>query len=84
MELNEKGEILFSVVKDLALNELELDLEQGATGGGSDGQIASAAGCPTLDGMGVIGYGAHSVNEATLIRSLPIRSALIATILMKV
>lgn len=84
MELNEKGEILFSVVKDLALNELELDLEQGSTGGGSDGQIASAAGCPTLDGMGVIGYGAHSVNEATLIRSLPIRSALIATILMKV
>jgi glutamate carboxypeptidase len=84
MELSEKGKILFSQVQKIAFNELGVNLEQGSSGGGSDGQIASAAGCPTLDGMGVIGYGAHSENEAVLIRSLSARSALIATILVNV
>jgi len=84
MELSEKGKLLFSKVHKIVFDELGLELEQGSTGGGSDGQIASAADCPTLDGMGVVGYGAHSVNEATFIPSLPLRSALIATIIMNV
>jgi len=57
-----------------------MDLSDGMTGGGSDGQYAAAVGCPTLDGLGVIGGGAHSAREFTLTRSLPERTALLPTL----
>lgn len=34
-----------------------------ASGGGSDGSFAAAAGTPTIDGLGPVGGGAHSSNE---------------------
>ena len=60
-----------------------MDLSDGMTGGGSDGHYAAAVGCPTLDGLGVIGGGAHSVREFTLTRSLSERTALLATLLLR-
>lgn len=58
-----------------------LKLEEGATGGGSDGNFTAALGVPTLDGLGAIGDGAHSPRERIRIRKLPGRAALIAALL---
>jgi glutamate carboxypeptidase len=43
--------------------DLGLDLEDLKTGGGSDGNFTAALGVPTLDGLGVDGYGAHTDYE---------------------
>lgn len=47
-------------------------------GGGSDGNLTAAAGTPTLDGLGVVGAGAHANGEHAEIASLPERAALVA------
>jgi glutamate carboxypeptidase len=59
-----------------------LRLEEGSTGGGSDGNFTAALGTPTLDGMGAIGDGAHAAHEHVIISSLADRTALLATILL--
>jgi glutamate carboxypeptidase len=53
-------------------------LDEGATGGGSDGNFTAAMGIPTLDGLGAVGDGAHALHEHVDIESLPDRAALIA------
>ncbi|HTP09620.1 MAG TPA: M20 family metallopeptidase [Anaerolineae bacterium] len=58
-----------------------LTLEEGSTGGGSDGNFTAALGIPTLDGMGAVGDGAHAAHEHIIISSLADRAALLATIL---
>jgi glutamate carboxypeptidase len=62
---------------------LGLELNEGSTGGGSDGNFTAALGVPTLDGLGVRGGGAHAVDEHILIDSLPERAALLATLLLE-
>jgi glutamate carboxypeptidase len=59
---------------------LGLKLEEGATGGGSDGNFTAALGTPTLDGLGARGDGAHASHEHIIIESLAERAALLATI----
>lgn len=61
--------------------ELGLRLSEGATGGGSDGNFTAALGVPTLDGLGVIGDGAHSVDEFIQLDRLPERVALLTRLL---
>ena len=61
--------------------ELGLDLGEEASGGGSDGNLIAALGVPVLDGLGVEGGGAHSVNEHVDLRSLPVRAELLARLL---
>ena len=59
------------------------DLEEAATGGGSDGNFTSALGIPTLDGMGAVGEGAHATHESLLLEHLAPRTALLAEMLQK-
>jgi glutamate carboxypeptidase len=59
-----------------------LHLEESATGGGSDGNFTAALGVPTLDGLGVVGAGAHTPGEHVRTRSLPERAALLAALLL--
>jgi glutamate carboxypeptidase len=59
---------LFEHAKGLG-REIGLELEDVATGGGSDGNF-TAASVPTLDGLGVDGAGAHTLDEHLLISSL--------------
>jgi glutamate carboxypeptidase len=40
------------------------------TGGGSDGNFTAAMGLPTLDGLGVDGEGAHTLEEHLLVSSI--------------
>ena len=58
-----------------------LDLQEAATGGGSDGNFTSALGIPTLDGMGAVGEGAHARNESIVLNELAPRTALLASML---
>jgi glutamate carboxypeptidase len=61
--------------------ELGLNLLEGSTGGASDANFTGALGVPTLDGMGPVGNGGHSVDEHVVAASLPERTALLAAIL---
>jgi len=63
-------------------NLLGLEIEEGVSGGGSDGNITSLH-CATLDGLGPVGDGAHAVHEHVLVDSLPNRAALLAMLLLE-
>jgi glutamate carboxypeptidase len=71
---------LFAHARELA-RALRLSLEEASTGGGSDGSFTAALGVPTLDGLGAVGEGAHGANENVLVKALPERAALVASLL---
>jgi glutamate carboxypeptidase len=58
-----------------------LDLPHGSAGGGSDGNFTGAMGIPTLDGLGVRGADAHTLNEHIEVDSLAERGRLMAALL---
>ncbi len=60
---------------------LGFQLQEAATGGGSDGNFTSALGIPTLDGMGAVGEGAHAHRESILLDALVPRTALLAAMI---
>ena len=74
---------LFEIARAVAA-ELGIDLNEGPTGGASDGNLTSALGVPTLDGLGPIGDGAHATAEYIEINSLPERAALIAGLIDRI
>jgi glutamate carboxypeptidase len=74
---------LFGIAKEIAA-ELGMKLDEGSTGGASDGNFTAALGIPTLDGLGAIGSGAHSPEEFVDVSSLPERAALIAGLIGRV
>jgi glutamate carboxypeptidase len=61
--------------------EIGFRLDEASTGGGSDGNFTAALGVPTLDGIGVVGDGAHSLREHLVIRELARRAAMLAALL---
>jgi len=71
---------LFKAAQKLA-RDLDVELEESMTGGGSDGNFTAALGIPTLDGIGAVGEGAHAPNESILIDRIADRTALIAKLL---
>jgi len=71
---------LFSRARGLA-EDLGIQLEESATGGGSDGNFTAALGVPTLDGLGGVGEGAHAPNESILIDRIADRTALLAKLI---
>jgi glutamate carboxypeptidase len=65
-----------------ALSEaLGQPLPHRSAGGGSDGNFTGANGIPTLDGLGPLGQGYHTLEEHVLIESLPRRARLFAALL---
>ena len=58
-----------------------LDLPHASAGGGSDGNFTGALGIPTLDGLGVRGADAHTLNEHIEVDSLAERGRLMAGLL---
>ncbi|HEY3060948.1 MAG TPA: M20 family metallopeptidase [Chloroflexota bacterium] len=74
---------LFARAHEIAAS-MDVPLEEGSTGGGSDGNFTAAIGVPTLDGLGAEGEGAHAAHEHVLTDSLPRRAALVAGLLAEV
>ncbi len=60
---------------------LGLSLESAAVGGASDANTTSLY-TATLDGLGPVGEGAHSVDERAAVERLPERAALLALLLL--
>jgi glutamate carboxypeptidase len=71
---------LFKRARRLAA-DLGFQLDEAATGGGSDGNFTAALGIPTLDGMGAVGEGAHAAHESILLEHLVPRTALLAAMI---
>ena len=57
------------------------DIRHQSAGGGSDGNFTGAMGVPTLDGLGVQGAGAHTLDEHIVVESLAARGRLMAGLL---
>jgi glutamate carboxypeptidase len=74
---------LYAKARTLA-KEMGIELGEAFVGGGSDGNFTAALGIPTLDGLGAVGENAHSPNENVLIRALPERAALLASLLSSI
>lgn len=64
--------------------QLGMELVEGHTGGGSDGNFTAAIGVPTLDGLGAVGDGAHALDEHVEVESLTQRAALLASLISAV
>jgi glutamate carboxypeptidase len=73
---------LFHHAREVA-GALGTDLDEGATGGASDGNFTAALGVPTLDGLGPEGDGAHALHEHVLVDRLATRAALIAGLILR-
>ena len=80
MEKTKPSAQLLLEVKKIA-GALDMILEDGKTGGGSDASLASSLGVPTLDGLGPDGDGIHAENEHLILPSLVQRTALLTEIL---
>ncbi len=74
---------LFEAARRVAA-EIGIELQEGSTGGASDGNFTSAIGVPTLDGLGPEGDGAHALEEWVDIESMPRRAALLAGLIEKI
>jgi glutamate carboxypeptidase len=64
-----------------AAARIDIVLEHGTFGGGSDGNFTGALGIPTLDGLGAVGAGVHTLEEHVLISELAPRARLFADLL---
>ena len=71
---------LYEKARGVAM-QLGIDLTHGSAGGGSDGNFTGAMGIATLDGLGVRGADAHTLNEHIEIDSLAERGRLMAGLL---
>lgn len=76
-----EGEALYRHAAALAA-EIGLPLgEVALAGGGSDGNFSAAQGAPTLDGLGIDGDGAHTLQEYGLVSSILPRTRLMRRLL---
>lgn len=82
MERTAQTEKLFHLATECG-NELEMNLTEAHVGGGSDGNFTAALGVPTLDGLGAMGDGPHAEYEHILIDQLPVRAALLASLMTR-
>ncbi len=65
-------------------SQLNFELGETQVGGASDGNFVGALGVPVLDGLGIAGDGAHTMEEFIFIDDIPKRAALLAGILLAV
>lgn len=77
MHRSEETARLVRLAQSLA-SQLDIDLNDTATGGASDGNTAAQLGRPVLDGLGPVGGAAHSPDEYLLVPSVVPRTAILA------
>jgi glutamate carboxypeptidase len=72
---------LFEKARDLA-DSFDYKLEETKVGGASDGNFVGALGIPLLDGLGIKGDGAHTLEEYVLAEDIPNRATLLTLLLL--
>jgi glutamate carboxypeptidase len=82
-EPDEKVMALYATARRIA-NRIGFDITSQSSGGGSDGNFTGAMGVTTLDGLGVGGAGAHTLEEHITVESLVPRAKLLAGLLQVV
>jgi glutamate carboxypeptidase len=80
MEPLPRNQALWSLAQELG-RKLGLELDQAAVGGASDGNTTSQY-TATLDGLGAVGDGAHTLHEQALIPQMVQRCALLVVLLL--
>ena len=83
MERGAGTERLVALARDIA-GELGLEIADAATGGASDANTTSAAGLPTLDGLGPVGGDDHSADEWLDLGSVVPRVTMLAALIDRV
>jgi glutamate carboxypeptidase len=81
-EPNAKTMALYETAKRLA-RSLGIDLGHESAGGGSDANFTGNLDIASLDGLGVCGAGAHTLEEHILVESLAQRAKLMTGLLME-
>ncbi|CAN5669635.1 M20 family metallopeptidase [soil metagenome] len=81
MKRTEKVINLYEKARKIA-ETFDYELGETQVGGASDGNFVGALGVPVLDGLGVSGSGAHTLEEYILIDDIPKRAALLALLLL--
>ena len=74
-----RNEILWEMTRELG-HSIGLDLEEGMSGGASDGNFTSAF-TATIDGLGAVGDGAHAYHEHILVEPTLQRTSLLALLI---
>ncbi|MFM9904508.1 MAG: M20 family metallopeptidase [Pyrinomonadaceae bacterium] len=80
MERTEAVVSLFAKARDLA-SSFGYDLGETQVGGASDGNFVGALGVPVLDGLGIAGAGAHTLEEHILVSDIAKRATLVTLLL---
>ena len=83
MVFDERSKKLFEIIKE-AGKELGIEIIGISSGGGSDGNITSSAGSPTIDGLGPVGGGQHSSDEYLELDSVGERIDLLLRVMEKI
>ncbi|MET9365741.1 M20 family metallopeptidase [Streptomyces sp. NPDC006632] len=74
----ESSRDLFALARDVAARSGLGVLGEAAVGGASDGNYTAGAGCPTLDGLGAVGDGAHADHEHVMTDAMAPRTQFLA------
>ncbi len=84
MEATEKSLFMASQVQLIAEHMLNTSFDPETRGGASDCCTTATEGCPSIDGLGALGGGAHTANEYVLLSSVPNRVTLLVGLLVAV
>ncbi|WP_445664673.1 M20 family metallopeptidase [Fodinibius sp. AD559] len=80
LEKSEANQKLWEITKSLGA-DLDLDLQEGMSGGGSDGNFTNLY-SPTIDGLGAVGEGAHAYHEKIFLQETLKRAELLTLLLL--
>lgn len=73
---------LYEKAREIALN-FGYELGETQVGGASDGNFVAALGVPALDGLGISGGGAHTLEEFIYTEDIPKRANLLANLILQ-
>jgi glutamate carboxypeptidase len=71
---------LFVTARDIAAS-FGYEVGETQVGGASDGNFVAALGIPVLDGLGIAGSGAHTLDEYIIVDDIARRASLISLLL---
>lgn len=80
LEKSEANEKLWQITQSLG-TDLDLELQEGKSGGGSDGNFTNLY-SPTIDGLGAVGEGAHAYHEKIFLEETLKRAELLTLLIL--